>query len=133
MKNKNVHSDYLQSRNEQLSGAFRARLGKGWGVLEVFNQMTDVPAPRFYISEERAFRLVSLRRRKGRWPEGIIPTRRRMLNEIYRRVEAMMEADPALDLRDAVFEVVNSPAPSFYLTPGSIRRIIYSFHAQRHG
>lgn len=84
-------------------------------------------ARRFYVSDERAARVVS-------WIDGgndrvqrMLPLRREMFDEIYRRTKSLREKHPDWCLRDLVRHVVNRPAPQFYLTPGSgymiLRRI----------
>ena len=84
-------------------------------------------APRFYVSDERAARVVS-------WIDGgndrvqrMLPLRLEMFDEIYRRTKSLREEHPDWCLRDLVRHVVNRPAPQFYLTPGSgymiLRRI----------
>lgn len=115
------------SRNEDLRNAFRNQLGHNRNsVKQVFEAVARFsPARRFYISEERAYRLLTAYRR-GKVSPVAMPNRVEMIREIDRRVTALMTQHPKTALKDAVFEVVNSPAPSFYLTPGSIRTIFYT-------
>lgn len=132
MKKKGSRSDFMESRNENLRREFFARLGRNGRTLnQLFDDLSHIGADRFYISEERALRLIreletiessgNNMKTKRR-----VATRTRMVAEIRRRAYAMMQATPGLSLKDAVFEVVNSPAPAFYLTPGSIRTILYT-------
>lgn len=125
--------DYIQSRNSNLRREFLARLGQNGMTLDrIYKALSsDTPADRFYISEERAYRLLRFGiRNASPHPHGNpLPQKLRMLAEIRRRVNALMEADPGLSLRDAVFEVVNSPAPAFYLTPSSIKTILFRSRA----
>ena len=123
--------DYTQQRNRDLRNRFIEQLGKsGRTIKEVFATLTTAPAERFYISEERAYILVLEKRRKGDgWGEGMLPTRKRMIEEIDRRVRLLMEREPGMTFKDAIFEVVNSPAPCFYLTRRSIRTLLYLFGA----
>ena len=120
-------SDFIESRNEHLRRAFRLCLAVyGGGVMELFETVATMPAPRFYMSEERALYLINEKRRQSAvWNRKMTPSRREMVNEIERRVEELQRSQPGLSLRDAVFEVVNSPAPAFYLTPNTIRTILY--------
>lgn len=53
------------------------------------------------------------------------PTKREMFQEIYRRVDALREKYPDSTLFDLVMEVVNSPAPKFYMRPRCAMEIIY--------
>lgn len=126
MKKKNSHCDYIGMRDADLRSVFIERMGrKGLTLSRLFDEVACAPARRFYISEERAQRLLLEKRRTGRWPHGMIPLRRRMMNLIEERVNYLMALDPTLKLKDAVFDTVNSPAPSFFLTPLTIRTLFY--------
>lgn len=127
MKTSKGRCDYTESRDKELRRAFIERLGKnGKMIKEVMAEMVDVPAPRFYINEERAYTYVRHLRRSGCPDEIRSPTLRRMLAVIVRRVDILMAFRPELSLREAVYEVVNSPAPSFFLSPLSIRTMLYA-------
>lgn len=121
-------SDYLPQRNRNLRKEFYNLLGKADCVSDIFQLLTVVPAERFYISEERAY-LLLLYKRKGneQWDRKMLPNRRRMIIEIDKRVDAYLASHPGVSLRRAVAEVVNSPAPSFFLDAKSIRTIFYAF------
>lgn len=120
MKKKNSRCDYIESRNSNLRREFLARLGRNGRTLkDVFRSLArESQADRFYINEERAYRLI----RAG---EGYISGRRRMLEDIRTRVDSLMRSDPSLSLKDAVYITVNSPAPGFYLSEETIKTIIY--------
>lgn len=119
--------EFISERNENLRREFYLRVFPGYpGVLALFEDIARIPAPRFYISEERAISLLCRKKRLGdSWGRGMVPSRRAMIDEIDRRVRILRSFNPGLTLKEAVFRVVNSPAPSFYLTPNSIRSIIY--------
>lgn len=120
MKKKHSVCDYTSSRNENLRREFLARLGRnGKSVTEVIESLTGIGAPRFYISEERALSIL----KNERAP--LLGTRRLMMAEIKRRVRTLRIANPSMSMKDAVFQVVNSPAPNFYLTFSSIKTILY--------
>lgn len=151
MKTSKGKCDFIQSRNENLRREFMARIGRsGRFVIDVFRELQHCQADRFYISEERALLLIKERIKlgisllppghcrsavKGKTPAGVralrkvlqVDSRRRMIEDIERRVAFMLAADPALPLGEAVFRVVNSPAPSFYLTLDSMRIILYAY------
>ncbi|MBR5688432.1 MAG: hypothetical protein IKX36_10845 [Prevotella sp.] len=84
-------------------------------------------APRFYVSDERAARVVSWLENDNERVERMLPQRREMFDEIYRRTQLLRTEHPDWCLRDLVRHVVSRPAPQFYLTPGSgymiLRRI----------
>ena len=128
MKKKNSVCEFVSSRNEILRRMFLSRVGENGGLVEnVFQEMVKMPAPRFYISEERAYLLLLLRRKKSRRIDcgKMVPSRIRMIEEIERRVEELRRRKPRLSFKSAVFEVVNSPAPAFYLTQKTMQTIVY--------
>lgn len=132
MKKKGNGCYYIRQRNENLKREFLARLAiNGRNISDAIKALTLVPADRFYISEERAESEIRKAWKNNAGPKaprrGLSnPRRQAMIKEIMRRVEVLMRRNPGLSLKDAVFEVVNSPAPSFYLTGGTIRTILYS-------
>ena len=122
MKKPGSNCDYIQSRNENLKREFLKRLGKT-KITRIFEEIArDAEADRFYISEEQAVREL---RRVTPKPVKSLESRARMLADIRRRVDILMAFNPSMTLKEAVFRVVNSPAPGFYLTPKSIRTILY--------
>ena len=131
MKKKGSKSDYIQSRNENLKREFIKRMGKnGWSVSRVIESLTMIPADRFYISEERAYGILKKMEKdetSGTAGEDNVRNRRRltMIMEIKRRVENLLKEEPGKSMQDAVFEVVNSRAPGFYLSQGTIRTLLY--------
>lgn len=124
MKKKGAKCDYIEGRNANVRREFMKRLGKdGRQISEIFEEISrEATADRFYISEERILRLL---KHPEELTDKTLRTRKEMVEEIRRRVDALMKAFPAMKLPEAVYRVVNSPAPAFYLTPGSIRTIIY--------
>jgi hypothetical protein len=68
---------------------------------------------------------------RGEDLSGMNEERRRMYSEIYRRVRAALQKDPERCIYHLVFEVVNSPAPEFYLTADSAKILIYAARRKR--
>lgn len=128
MKKKGSVCVYTHTRNEDLKKAFKNTLSSAPAgkVSSLIDAMATAPAPRFYIDETRAYRLIRERINKGSWPERMLPGKRKMIEEIWTRSMLLMHTDPGLHLYDAVITVIHSPAPSFYLTPGSMRTILYA-------
>lgn len=124
MKKRKSICDYTLLRNSLLIRAFYARLGRdGKTINEIISDLAAMPAPRFFISEERAYALLctpDLESDPRRLPRSIV-----MIKEIKSRVECLRRADPSLSLKQALSNVIYSPAPSFFLTPSSIKSIIY--------
>lgn len=86
---------------------------------EIGEKIVNSPAPRFWVSEERAAVVVSAIMRGKPVLETMRPTKREMFKEIYRRVVALKKEHPDWKLCQSVFKVVNSPAPKFYMEPSS--------------
>lgn len=88
-------------------------------------------APRFWVSETRALTVVR-RMLGGEDPTaGMYGGKREMYREIFRRVTAEIEKRPGEPLVSIVFDVVNSPAPSHYISPSRLRTIVYEEKKRR--
>lgn len=112
---------FTRERNAALLNAYRrqieavpfVRLG------DIGPKIVNSPAPRFWVSEERAAAVVSALLRGKPVLDTMRPSKREMFEEIFRRVLDLREAHPDWRLSRLVFEVVNSPAPKFYMEPSS--------------
>lgn len=124
MKKIGSNCGFISHRNRELAEkARRLAVSRGVGEYDVAQEVAESEASKFWIDEDRAVRLVREHRR------GIVQKRKpreAMAAEITRRTEAMLNQNPKLSLTDAVFEVVNSPAPSYYISERSVRRAIAS-------
>lgn len=96
---------------------------------EVFRRISEMPAERFWVSEERAAHVVNAMA-AGRPLPRMRENKREMFAEIYARFAAMKAAEPSRTTIDIVSEIVNGPAPRFYLTPMTIAQFMRT--AQRH-
>ena len=126
MKKRGSVSEFKKQRAEELLKAFKSQLHL-LGVVEskqLFARAAKCKASRFWVSEHRAGVVVS-QIYKGSRLERMNPKRREMYFEIYRRVKELRDANEGMTLNEAVFRVVNSPAPEFYLTSKSARAMIY--------
>jgi len=120
-------SDFTQMRNDELIRAFRKVFAQKtfFDITKDYEQVVNMPCSRFWISEARASIVVSAIMRGQPILNTMRPTKREMFLEIYNRVLAIREKKPDTPLIDIVFEVVNSPAPKFYMKPRHARNIIY--------
>ena len=128
MKKKNACLEFADQRSESLIRNFRESIARQSQIsaMRAFEDAANAPAPRFWVSESRAARIVSMML-KGEDPtEGMHVEKRKMYVEICRRVKEEMAKLPSRPLGDIVFDVVNSPAPSSYMTISNARHIIYS-------
>lgn len=144
MRKKGSVCEFTIQRNEELKRVFKhAYLTRDEVTAEsLFGEVAMMSASRFYVSEMRTEKVLRYYWRYGRWSVKSV-LRRRMFGEIERRVTAYLAAEsdvPALEgckvldlkrFRNAIFEVVNSPAPSFYITKRSCRTLLYEVLGQR--
>lgn len=127
MKHHGSTCDFNEQRDRCLLLAFRKVILKSDCIqLDcIAHTVVNMPAPRFWVSDKRAAIVVSSML-KGHNPTARMNgTKRDMYIEICRRTAALMQRSPQLSLAAAVGEVVCSPAPRFYLTPGTARILYY--------
>lgn len=121
MKNVGSTFEYEDMRNEDLMDAYKEVLCSHNGsTKELYRKVVEMPTRRFYVSEERASIVIS-NMYKGRSIVQMRPNKREMYEEIYRRVLELKKERPNNSIYDLTFEVVQQPAPKFYLTPESAR------------
>lgn len=113
--------EFTRERNRELLRAFRRECAKVSHVRlrEIGIRVVNSPAPRFWVSEYRAMVVCSQLARGIPVLDTMRPTKREMFTEIYRRVCDLKRRQPNRPLIDLASEVVNSPAPKFYMEPSS--------------
>ena len=118
-------SDYINDRNKALLKAYREIMSSPevihWKV--VIRRVVDSPSPRFWVSEEQAKNIID-KMMAGREPNIRTATKKEMFELILKRVQELRMDNPGMSVKDAVYKVVNSPAPKFYLTEKSAYVII---------
>lgn len=117
--------EYEEERNNDLMRCFNIQCGQNCRrkKIDIYAATADMPSKRFWVSEERATLVVSSLI-KGDRLEKMGKMKKEMYMEIYRRVLEARQRLPRESLYSLTFDVVNSPAPKFYLTPGSTKVII---------
>ncbi len=117
--------EYRDDRNHELLKVFKRELLRFTGdPLEVVLQRTvDSPSSRFWVSEERAFRVVSWMHRNP-LPSNCSPLKREMFEEIARQCVSLAGTRPGWSLARRVYYVVNHEAPKFYLSVERAHAII---------
>lgn len=125
MKHLGSISDWKAQRYRNIMREYRkyVQLVSVVNMEECFDYISRQTAERFYISEERAFVVISAILNGKQITTN--PNRNAMFKEILVRVKKYMASNKGCGLKDAIFHVVNQPAPSFYITPGSIKMIFY--------
>ena len=112
--------EFTRERNADLMRAYRHQIRQARHIRmrDIGAAIVNMPAARFWVSEERATIVVSALLSGRDLPENMRPTKCEMFSEIYHRV-------PKASVFELVCEVVNSPAPKFYMLPRSAMDIIY--------
>lgn len=106
-----------QLRRDDMVKAFHEALKTAPSVKEAFEMVTRMPAPRFYVTFERAKRLVTAHH-KGRVVYSNIH-KRVMIAELHKRWVAAGMTDEAL------LRIITQPAPSFYVARETVRVTVY--------
>lgn len=130
MKKKGCSAEFAPQRDAELLRAFKNCLHLLGDVpqLVFYRRIAASPSSRFWVSEKRAAEVVA-KIMKGDQLVGMIPKRREMFFEIFRRVDQLRCDNPKLSIAEATFQVVNSPAPEFYITEKSARQLLYKIRA----
>lgn len=126
MKKAGNKCDFNSARDAAIMRAFRAaaRCTPIYNYDILAREVASSPCERFWVSEERATIVVSEIIRGVDSLSSMLPTKRRMFEEIYRRVLHLRSHRQNSPLGSLVAEVVNSPAPEFYLSPRYVRDLI---------
>lgn len=126
MKHKGSVSEFSDERNRYIMSLFRKfyTSGPDRTLRGICRLVASSAAPRFFVSERRASEMISMLRR-GKILPPMHSAKRRMYAEILKRVTDSQQACPGMPLSDAVFEVVNAPAPEIYISEATVRSIIY--------
>lgn len=133
MKHKGNTSEFKSQRDEEIARLYSRLVSEAGtiSVRDIFSRLVEMPASRFWISETRAA-IVVCDMMHGKELTHMRPTKREMFEEIYSRTMALIAAHPGLSLPMAVEQVVQQPAPKFYLTPMSARVILVRYRQQKH-
>lgn len=117
--------DYINDRDKELYHRYREALATAQTIklddilLSVIHSRTS----RLWLSENRAAEIIkSFIRADGKFKPN--PKRAEIYSEVWRRYRRLRSERPNDAFSDIVFDVVNSPADSFYLTIGSAKVII---------
>jgi hypothetical protein len=118
--------EYEQDRNDELLKAYREEIAACDVIRmdEIWQRIANRSSRRFWVSEERAA-IVVARMMRGDRLRKMKPLKREMYFEIFRIVKRLKEQYPDMPIYKLSFKAVNTPAPKFYMTPKSIKVIIY--------
>ena len=91
---------------------------------EVIKHAVKKKAPRFYVTFENARRFISMLARKKKLPL-INSNKLAMYKEIYRRYVQRIKDDSRRYKYMILEQIIEEPAPSFYLDEDTFRGIVY--------
>lgn len=119
--------EFTHQRNDELMRAFRKAIATRnfIDISEISQAVVNTPCSRFWVSEERAMVVVSALLKGRPVLNTMRPTKREMFQEIFSRVLELRKRHPDMPLFDVIMDVVNSPAPKFYMRPRCAMEIIY--------
>lgn len=118
--------DFTRQRNDDIMRAYREQLHLTDYIVrtDILEKVAQSPASRFWVSEKRAAIVIS-RLEAGKPLPRMLPTKREMFEEIYRRYIALRKMHPHQSTIDLATIIVNQPAPKFYYTPSTVGELIY--------
>lgn len=113
-------------RNMDLHEAYKRVIdNSSFIVLEdVLTKTVNSPAKRFYISSDRVYGVLVRWDIRGETTKLISEERQEMYEEIYRRVKLLRENKKDTVLAHLIEEVIEQPAPKFYIKPESAKIIL---------
>ena len=126
MKKKNSVCEFASERSESLIRNYRESLARQSqiSIKKAFEDSVESPAPRFWVSEARAMRVITMLMKGKEILEEMHTEKQKMYLEIYRRVKELKEKNPSVPLGDILFDVINNEAPRSYLSATYAARII---------
>ena len=126
MRKRNSNAEFSSQRSRFLLKNFRESIARQSQISlrHELRETADAPAPRFWVTEARAVRVVAAMMAGQDVTDSMLPQKREMYAEIFKRVTKLKDQKPWMPLGDLVFEVVNGSAPHSYITPDRVYTII---------
>lgn len=121
-----MKSEFSSQRSKLLLENFRKSIAVQSiiSAKRAFRDAAEAPAPRFWVGEARAARIIS-RMKKGDDPTvDMLDEKKEMYREIYRRFLELEKEHPDWPVGDLVFTVINNPAPKSYMAWRTAKQII---------
>lgn len=116
----------LSERDVDLLCAYRQALDKAkypFSLNDILVATVKTPARRYYVGVRGVCR--SIKKLRSGEELKISDERKRLILDILPRVEEIEHKHPGKLLRDVIEEILDSPAPEFYLKPSSAQIIIH--------
>lgn len=126
MKHFGNYAEYIDERNRDLMQVYRGQLKQCKVIVlqDVFRKVVNMPARRFYVSEDRAA-IVIATMLKGDKLRNMQAIKREMYEEIFSRFKVLQHKFPMASIMALVSEIISQPAPKFYLKESSAKVIVY--------
>lgn len=127
MRKKNSTSEFAPERNRFLLENFRSAIAHQSQIEceRIFKKVSDLPAPRFWVTEHRAAAIIG-KLLAGEDPtESMNPEKKRMFQEIFSRFMKLRPLRQDATILDLVAEIIYDAAPSSYISWRRVRNIIY--------
>lgn len=118
--------EYSQERSDDLMRAYDEYISscEYISMPDVYNKIVNMPSRRFWVSDKRAYTVVSAMIRGEEKLNGMWALKKEMYEEIYRRVVSLRKTHINLSISELCAIAVMQPAPKFYLTPGSAKAMV---------
>lgn len=125
MKHKGAIAEFSQERIKELMREYRDYLilSSHVNVAKMYNDIANMPAKRFWVSDIWASKIVSAMLRGCPYNK-MRPLKKEMFQEIYKRVLNLKTQNPEYSISKCCKIVVEQPAPKHYISAGSIRVMI---------
>lgn len=134
MRKKGNTLEFIKERRDELFSAIRAEgtASSRFDLLQACRHAVSKPASRFWVSEERATRVLAAMAKGGNFGNETELSKRRMYEEINRRVSAIRPGRENEPLVNIVREVVYEPAPEHYISPITAMNMYYGHLRTKH-
>ena len=131
MKHHGSNFEYAEERNDDIMKAYMQEIGRCEKIYlpHILDAVVNTPTKRFWVSAERAAIVIS-KMMRGDTLMSMRPARREMFQEIYRRMKLLQKENPSMSINEMALQVVQQPAPKFYITAGSAKVIINRIRKQ---
>lgn len=114
---------YTTQRNKELLLAYREVIRKVEviNLPKVLNIISDMPCSRFWVSEQRAAIILAKLFKGENILCGMRKCKQEMFMKLYLEAICLRQENQKASIFQIAWQVVNSPAPKFYLAPSCIR------------
>lgn len=126
MKHKGALMEFSKERLDDLMRVYYEYIASCRHIRmdDVYKCIVNRPSKRFWVSDIRAALVVSAINRGEDCLKEMLPLKREMYMEIYRRVMNMKKKHPDMSVSELCSIVTMQQAPKYYITPGSAKMMI---------